>query len=103
MAETRRYEFDGLTIDIPICFDERSKIYIEDYPDFVENPVWTGSGYRVLFCGMDACPVAERESEGICRDCGTCKYFMRAAEHTWFGCCTNKNSPINENPQKEVK
>ena len=103
MAETRQYEYDGLTIDIPIYFDERSKIYIEDYPDFVENPVWTGSGYRVLFCGMDSCPVAERVSPGICRDCGTCKYFMRAAERTWFGCCTNKNSPINLSLKQEDK
>lgn len=103
MQDTRRYEFDGIAIDIPIHFDERSKIYIEDYPDFIENPIWTGSGYRVLFSGTDACSLAEDKQSGKCLDCSACKFFTHAAVHTWFGYCTNKNSPINLNPQKEAK
>lgn len=103
MAETRRYEFDGLTIDIPIHFDEQCKIYIEDYPDFIENPIWTKSGYRVLFSGCDACELAVDKESGECLDCAACKFFKHAGEHTWFGCCTNKNSPINLTPKKEAE
>ena len=99
MAQTRRYEFDGIVIDIPIHFDERSGIYIEKYPDFIENSIRTKSGYRVLFSGSDACLLAENETEK-CLDCATCKYFKPAAKHTWFGYCTNKNSPINKNQSK---
>ncbi len=98
MQDKRRYEFDGIAIDIPIHFDERSKIYIEDYPDFIENPIWTGSGYRVLFSGTDACKYVEKHIS----DCGSCEYFERAAEHTWFGYCKNeKNKNYIHQPKEE--
>ncbi len=101
MSETRRYEFDGLTVDIPVHFDEQSKIYIEDYPDFIEKPILTKSGYRVLFSGTDACVLAEDRRSEKCLDCAACKFFRYAAERTWFGYCTNKNSPMNFDPEKE--
>ncbi len=91
MLKTRRYKLDGMDIDIPIHFDEKANMVIEDYPDFIENPIWTPNGYRVLFSGTDACPFAEEATPGGCPDCGSCKHFFRAAEHTWFGYCNNKN------------
>ncbi len=97
MEKTRRYEIEGLMIDIPVRDDERSGKTIEVYPDFIENPVWTPTGYRVLFSGTDACPLSEEASEGGCPDCGSCRYFKRAAEHTWFGVCTNELKRKNTN------
>ncbi len=91
MNEKRIYEIDGMMIEIPIHFDERAKIIIEDYPDFIEAPLWTPRGYRVLFSGTDACYFAQELTSGGCPDCGSCKYFQRAAENTWFGYCKNKN------------
>ncbi len=86
MQKTRRYEIEGLIIDIPIHYDQQSQMYIEDYPDFIENPIWTEKGNRVLFSGTDACESANKGA----LDCGSCKYFMRAGEHTWFGICKNE-------------
>ncbi len=100
MAETRRYELDGIVLDIPIHYDGQANIYIEDYPDFIETPIWTKSGYRVLFSGTDACP---RATPPDCQDCGGCKHFQRAAEHTWFGCCQSAHSKPGENPISETE
>lgn len=95
MAEIRRYEIDGITIDIPIYYDEQAKMYIEDYPDFIANPIWTKSGYRVLFSGTDACKHAEEAVPGGCLDCASCKSYESAAEHTWFGMCKHKEHNKN--------
>ncbi len=95
MDKIRRYEIEGLTIDIPIYEDEKTGKIIEVYPDFLENPLWTSEGHRVLFAGTDACPIAEEDSPGGCPDCGSCKHFMRAGEQTWFGICKNRQSPMN--------
>ncbi len=97
MNKTRRYEFEGLILEIPLYYDEQSDMYIEDYPDFIENPVWTPGGYRVMFVGEDACPYAKEANGGICTDCGSCKYFRRAAPHTWIGVCGNEQ---NRNTRK---
>ncbi len=90
MNETRKYEIEGLVIEIPIHYDGKANMYIEDYPDFIENPIYTPSGHRVLFSGTDACPFAVEATDGGCPDCGSCRFYKRAAEHTWFGICTNK-------------
>ncbi len=95
MNKTRRYEVEGLTIDIPFYEDAGTGRQIEVYPDFLENPVRTPKGHRVLFAGTDACPMAKEETPGGCPDCGSCTYFVRAAAHTWFGVCTNRYSLPN--------
>ncbi len=89
MKQTRRYEFEGVTLDIPLHFDESTGIYIEDYPDFIESPIWTPEGYPVMFAGEDACKFAEEATPGGCPDCGSCRFYRSAAEHTWFGVCGN--------------
>ncbi len=87
MAETRRYEFDGLILDVPIHYDDQANMYIEDYPDFVENPTFTSKGHRVFFAGTDACSFAEERTPGGCPDCGGCRHYRRLSEHTWIGVC----------------
>ncbi len=95
MSEKRRYELEGLVIEIPVHFDEKANIFIEDYPDFIEKPIWTPQGHRVLFSGMDACALSEELTPGGCPDCGSCKYFCRAGENTWFGYCSNDKHKKN--------
>ncbi len=87
MEQIRRYHFEGVTLDIPLHYDEKAGIYIEDYPDFVERPVWTPKGYPVMFAGEDACIHAEEATPGGCPDCGSCRHYRRAGEHTWIGVC----------------
>ncbi len=90
MEKMRLYEIEGLTVEIPIHYDEGAGIYIEDYPDFVKDPLWTKEGHKVMFAGEDACEYAEEETEGGCPDCGSCKYYKSAGNHTWFGICKNE-------------
>lgn len=87
MAETRRYEFEGVVLEIPLRYDPLSRMYIEEYPDFVREPVYTPAGCPVLFSGEDACPCGEASDGGDCPDCGSCRFFRPAGEHTWFGVC----------------
>ncbi len=100
METTRKYEIEGLIIDIPVYQTEQTGKIIERYPDFIENPIWTPKGHRVLFCGTDACAIAVEATPGGCFDCGSCKFFKKASEHTWFGVCCNKHSPLNRERKK---
>ena len=87
MDKTRHYEFEGVTLEIPLHYDPRSDRYLEEYPDFISNPVYTPAGCQVLFAGEDACPYAEADDGGECPDCGSCRYFRLAGAHTWIGVC----------------
>ena len=87
MEKIRRYEIEGLVLDIPLRYDERSHIYIEEYPDFEKEPVYTPEGCPILFIGEDACPYGEAGGEGRCPDCGSCRFFRPAGAHTWIGVC----------------
>ncbi len=89
MNRTRRYIIEGVTIAIPLHYAELTGIYIEDYPDFVEKPVWTDEGHPIMFAGEDACSEAMEASEGGCPECGSCKYYHTAGEHSWIGICRN--------------
>ncbi len=90
MKKTRRYEIEGLTLDIPLHYDEQTGIYIEDYPDFAENPIYTPQGHPLMFAGEDACLFAEEATPGGCPDCGSCRYYKPAGEHSWMGICLSE-------------
>ncbi len=100
MENTRVYQIEGMTIQIPIYLDEPTGMYIEDYPDFVANPIFTPAGHQIMFAGEDACQLAEEATPGGCPDCGCCRHYQAAAEHTWFGICRHpeKRQPISETP-----
>lgn len=97
----RQYELDGLVLNIPIRYDELSQIYIEDYTEYIENTVHTPNGHPVMFAGEDACEHASEETPGGCPDCGSCRHYLRAGEHTWIGIC--KNELKRNSYQKEMK
>ncbi|MCC8028651.1 MAG: hypothetical protein LIO75_02440 [Lachnospiraceae bacterium] len=91
----RRYEFEGITLDIPLYYDELSDMYLEEYPDFTEHPVWTKDGHPVIFCGEDACPYSEWEEPGRCMDCGSCLYYTPVSPHTLMGICRHEKQRRN--------
>ena len=39
MEKVNRYEFEDVVVEIPLRWDERSRQFVEDYCDFIENPV----------------------------------------------------------------
>lgn len=90
MEKTRRYEFEGITLEVPLRYDPLSKMYIEEYPDFIGEPIYTPEGQPVMFSGEDACCYAEATDGTICPECGSCRFFRPAGPHTWFGVCGNK-------------
>ena len=87
MEKVRRYEFEGVILEIPLRYDAQSQIYLEEYPDFIENPVYTPAGCPVYFTGEDACLFAEAAEGEECPDCGSCRLLRPADPHTWFGVC----------------
>ncbi len=89
--KTRIYEFEGLVLEIPLHYDEQSGIYIEDYSEYIENTIRSPEGFPVMFAGEDACPYAQEATPGGCPDCGSCRFYRRAGEHTWIGICKNEH------------
>ena len=85
MKKTRRHIIEGAVLDIPLHYDERTGLEIEEYPDLMSNPVYTPAGERVLLTIEDACPDAELCEDGM-RDCGSCLYY-RQAPGTLLGVC----------------
>ncbi len=87
MEHSRTYEIEGFILKIPLSYDEQSGKHIEDYSEYIENQLFTPCGSPIIFAGEDACGFAEEASSGGCPDCGSCKFYKRAAEHTWIGIC----------------
>ncbi len=87
MAETRRYEIDGMIVEIPLHYDEMVERDLEDYPDFAADPVYTPEGRPLTVCIDDACKFAEAIEPPRLVDCSDCRFFRRAAEGTLFGVC----------------
>ncbi len=98
----RKYEVDGLTVEIPIFWYEEGQKYIEEYPDFVGEPVYTSEGRPLTVCIDDACKFAEAIEPPRLIDCSDCKYFRRVAEKTLFGVCDCEYRRKSI-PQKEDK
>lgn len=89
MEKVNRYEFEGVVVEIPLRWDERSRQFVEDYCDFIENPVRTPAGCPILLTIEDACPHADLVDDGpLSIDCGSCSYFRQPAESV-LGVCHN--------------
>ncbi len=90
MDLSRQYQFEGVTLDIPLRYDKDADMFLEIYPDFTADPVWTPQGQPVMFAGEDACVHAQEAAPGGCPDCGSCRFYRKASEHTWIGVCGNE-------------
>ncbi len=92
MKKSRRYELEGVVLDIPLYYDETTHMYYEDYPDLIKKPAWTEAGYRVMFVGEDACRYAESKNERRCVDCSGCRHYRRTDEHMLIGVCGHEKN-----------
>lgn len=91
----KRYEFDGMVLDIPMYYDELSGKDLLEFPDFIANPIYTPEGKPLALCIEDSCEFAEAAEPARRIDCSDCKFFRRAAEGALFGVC--------DNPKKQRK
>ncbi len=87
MNKFKRYELEGIIVDIPLVYNQTADKYIEEYPDFAAEPVYTAKGMPLTLCIEDACHWAEPVEKDSLIDCGDCRHFVRAAEKTLFGYC----------------
>ena len=94
MNETRVYMLDGMKLCVPLRFDIHFGKTIEDYREWIENEVYTPAGHRIMFSGTDACSFAEEATPGGCPDCGSCRFYKRAGEHTRIGACMHEDKQV---------
>ncbi|MCD8312512.1 MAG: hypothetical protein LUD44_07820 [Firmicutes bacterium] len=94
--KTRHYEFEGAVFDIPMYYDELTGVYIEEYRNFNENPVWTADGFPITHAVEDVCPYGEWDHPSRCSDCGSCRFYSHIAEHTRIGVCRQEKNKKKE-------
>ncbi len=87
MTQRRQYEIEGVVLDVPLQYDQKAKCYIEDYTFWLEEQRYTAAGHPIMFAGEDACTFAQEATPGGCPDCGSCRFYRRAGDHTWIGIC----------------
>ena len=97
MERTRYHEIEGTILEIPLIYDQRSGQWIEEYPDFLEQPVYTPAGERILLTIEDACPHGRLRPDGM-GDCGSCMYY-RQVPGTLLGVCGNDSLRVREREQ----
>ena len=95
MNKIKKYNIEGATLTIPLRYDEKSGIYMEEYPDFVKDPVYTPEGNPIMLTLEDACAWGEPKDAGEpLIDCGSCRFYRQAA-NTLIGVCRcEKNKQI---------
>ena len=85
--EQIHYNIEGAEFDVPVYYDELAGRETEHLPDFLETPIYTPSGERVMLTIEDACAsAAPADGETRCIDCGSCRYY-RQTPGTLLGVC----------------
>lgn len=86
-TKSRHYEFEGAVFDIPMYYDELADMYIEEYRNFNENPVWTKNGCPITHTVEEACPFGEWDKPERFNTCGECRFYRQIAPHALIGVC----------------
>ena len=90
MEKTKKYYVEGVTLTIPLRYDEKSGRYIEEYADFIKDTVYTPEGYPIMLTVDDACPFAEqKEINQSLIDCGSCRFY-RQMQNSLIGVCRHE-------------
>lgn len=90
MEQIRQYEVQGEMVEIPLRWDERTQMYVEDYNKVIECPLHTPSGCPVLLTIEDACPYASMVDDGPASiDCGSCLHYHQFPG-SLLGVCDNE-------------
>ncbi len=93
----RKYNFEGIVIDIPSEYDAHSGIYFDDIPDLEEKPLYTPTGKPVVSAVQDRC--RHYDSEGDEADCGSCKFYQPNHPGDLIGVCVNPKTVKTQFPQ----
>ncbi len=88
MEKVETFNLDGLAVEIKFAFDKTANMYIGEYPDFEENPIYSPNGRPIVTAARDSCP--HNTSEGKFADCGSCKFFKTEGKDDLIGFCTNE-------------
>ena len=80
MKRTRRHNIEGAVLDVPLRYDPKAQMDIEEYPDLMEHPLYTPAGERVMLTIEDACGLGETADGVRCIDCGSCIYYRQAPD-----------------------
>ena len=96
MEKTKNYNVEGAVLTIPLRYDENAGRYMEVYPDFIKEPVYTPEGHPIMLTLEDACVFGEKKNANEpLVDCGSCRFYHQLP-NTLIGVCrckkTNKYS-----------
>ena len=87
MEKTKKYNVEGATLTIPLRYDEDSGRYMEVYPDFIKDPVYTPEGNPIMLTLEDACAFGEKkDANEPLVDCGSCRFY-RQLPNALIGVC----------------
>ena len=87
MKKTKKYYVEGAALTIPLRYDETSGKYMEVYPDFIQNPIYTPEGYPIMLTLEDACAFGEKkDANEALVDCGSCRFY-RQLHNSLIGVC----------------
>ncbi len=88
MEKFQTFHLDGIQVKIKFTFDSETNMYIGDYPDFEETPLYSQNGHPVVTSVRDNCP--HHSSGGKFADCGSCKFFTPESKNDLIGFCSNE-------------
>ena len=87
VEKTKTYDVEGAKLTIPLRYDKKSGRYMEVYPDFIKNPIYTPEGHPIMLTLEDACAFGEKkDANEPLVDCGSCRFY-RQAPNTLIGVC----------------
>ena len=87
MEKVKTYNVEGAALTIPLRYDETSGKYMEVYPDFIQNPIYTPEGYPIMLTLEDACAFGEKkDANEALVDCGSCRFY-RQLHNSLIGVC----------------
>lgn len=95
MEKKKKYNVEGALLMIPLRYDEKSGRYMEVYPDFINNPVYTPEGRPIMLTLEDACAFGkQKDTNEPLIDCGSCRFY-RQAPNALIGVCRCEKKRIN--------
>lgn len=87
MKKAKKYDVEGAVLTIPLRYDENAGRYMEVYPDFIKDPVYTPEGHPIMLTLEDACAFGEKKNANEpLVDCGSCRFY-RQMQNTLIGVC----------------
>lgn len=104
MEKARKYIVEGAALTIPLRYDKNSGRYMEVYPDFMKDPVYTPEGRPIMLTLEDACAFGKQKAANQpLVDCGSCRFY-RQAPNTLIGVCgceKNRKNIMEQGGQKK--